>query len=435
MEKIIGQIVRNSDFQLGEDEIKEKVKHYVDDIKEKRYDFSSSSKEIYSQGKKKRVIYSFNSDSTESVICKYLKKRLDYTFHIKYPSRNKIINSLFSILPVIKDLNDFVIIRADFKSFFDSIIAKYIYVQYLEQSALSRKDKRLFEEYVENFKYCYAGLCLSNVMTEIVCRDFDKNLRAKLEKYGVVYCERYVDDILIILNSYISDEDVKKLIYESISEIFGNCPVRLNERKYRYICKRGISSSQEFDFLGYNFTMNYNTVTKKLSFLFGITEKKRQKYYNRFKKVFCEYAKDHNLELFRQRIKVLSTRVVITKELGRESFQWVTKGVIANYNELRNYLDYLDSNTEQFLKNVYLNLITETEIAMPGFFADSLTGESVYNLFSTLKRNRSTIYDNRIGIKLNDLVSVIKKINPSYYCGTKNYLQIVYEYLELLKIE
>ena len=83
MEKIIGQIVRNSDFQLGEDDIKEKVKHYVDDIKEKRYDFSSSSKEIYTQGKKKRVIYSFNSDSTESVICKYLKKKIGLYFSYK----------------------------------------------------------------------------------------------------------------------------------------------------------------------------------------------------------------------------------------------------------------------------------------------------------------------------------------------------------------
>jgi len=435
MEKLIEQIVRNNDLQLREDEVESKVKEYVKNIKDKRYDFSNCNKEIYTQGKKKRVIYSFDDNSVEAVLCKYLKRRLDYIFRIKYPSRNKIINSLFGTLPVIKDLNDFVIIRADFKSFFDNVISKYVYTNYIEESSLSRADKQLFENYVNTFKFCYAGLCLSNVMTEIICSDFDKNLRAKLDEYGVVYCERYVDDILIVLNSYISQTDIENLINDSIKEIFGICPVEINLHKYKYICKRRISDSQDFDFLGYNFILKYDIESNKISFLFGITEKKRKKYYNRFKQAFYEYSINHDIELFRQRTKIFSTRVVITKALGNNSFQWVAKGVVANYNELRYHLDCLDSETEKFLRNTYFNLIRELGLPMPYFIKDSLNGESAYNLYSCLKRNRSTIYDNKIGTKMNDLVAKVKKIKPSYYCGTKTYFQIVSEYLEMLKME
>ena len=49
------------------------------------------------------------------VICHYLKKCLDKVFKIEYASRSKIINLLFNTIPALKNMNDFVIIRADFK--------------------------------------------------------------------------------------------------------------------------------------------------------------------------------------------------------------------------------------------------------------------------------------------------------------------------------
>lgn len=98
-----------------------------------------------------------------------------------------------------KNMNDFVIVRADFKSFFDSVKSEYVYEKYILPSIIKREDKQLLEKYVENFKYCYAGLCLSNGMTEIVCKDFDIVLKARLSEYGVFFYERYVDDIGVSL--------------------------------------------------------------------------------------------------------------------------------------------------------------------------------------------------------------------------------------------
>lgn len=117
-------------------------------------------------------------------------------------------------------------------------------------SLLPRGDKDVLEKYIGEYKYCYAGLCLSNGMTEIVCRDFDKTLKARLTSYGVFFYERYVDDMLIMLNSYVSQDEIIDIINTTISETFGTCPVRLSTSpgKFSYISRRGLLASQKFNF-------------------------------------------------------------------------------------------------------------------------------------------------------------------------------------------
>ena len=181
------KVVQKLDYTLSDTDVTDVAQDCLNRIECESYDFATVNKELFTQGKKKRYIYSFDALSTENIICHYIKKQVDKVFKIKYASRSKIINGLFNTLPVIKDMNDFVIIRADFKSFFDSVLTKHVYDKYIRCSMLPREDKDILEQYVLKFKYCYAGLCLSNGMTEIVCRDFDKHVRAKLEKYGVFF--------------------------------------------------------------------------------------------------------------------------------------------------------------------------------------------------------------------------------------------------------
>lgn len=186
LENIRG-VIRKIDYTLTEDEIDDWCEACRYAIQTETYDFSSFSREVYSQSGKKRVIYSFPKLSVENMLSHYLKQQLDRAFHIKYASRSKIINLLFNTLVATKNMNDFVIVRADFKSFFDSVKSEYVYEKYILPSIIKREDKQLLEKYVENFKYCYAGLCLSNGMTEIVCKDFDIVLKARLSEYGVFF--------------------------------------------------------------------------------------------------------------------------------------------------------------------------------------------------------------------------------------------------------
>lgn len=199
----IRNIIRQMDYSKSEIEIDLLADDIKKNITNQLYDFSSYEKDIFTQQGKKRVVYSYPNLSTEAVLCQYLKKQIDRNFHINYASRNRIMNVFFNILPVIKDMNDFVIIRADFKSFFDSVLSMHVYDRYIKESIVLRRDKEILEQYMKEFKYCYAGLCLSNGLTEIVCREFDSRIRAHLSKYGMFFYERYVDDILLITNKYI----------------------------------------------------------------------------------------------------------------------------------------------------------------------------------------------------------------------------------------
>lgn len=435
LENIKG-VIRKIDYTLTEDEINDWSEACRNAIQNETYNFSSFTKEVYSQSGKKRVIYSFPKLSVENMLSHYLKKQLDRAFHIKYASRSKIINLLFNTLVATKNMNDFVIVRADFKSFFDSVKSEYVYEKYILSSIIKREDRQLLEKYVENFKYCYAGLCLSNGMTEIVCKDFDIVLKAKLSEYGVFFYERYVDDMLIMFNNYISEDRIKKIIRETIIEVFGPCPVRLSSGpgKFSYISRRNLVPSQSFNFLGYEFYI-LRKDNEIIDFEYGIAEKKRIKYSNMIGRAFINYKRTKNDEVFRQQLKIFSSRVVIARQILGSNFDWLTKGVIANYNELQNVCDHLNNDTKMFLSDLFYKLLKKYDIKRPYFIPKRTSNEeSVYNLYSNMKRNRSLLFEESIGVPKEVVLEWINKIDPSYSSYGKDYYRIVVEYLEMIKI-
>lgn len=430
-------VIRKMDYTLSDGEIDYLSGECRNAVQEETYDFSSFLKETYSQGRKKRIIYSFPKMSVENILSHYLKLQLDKAFHIKYSSRSKIINLLFNTIVAMKNMNDFVIVRADFKSFFDSVNSKYVYKKYILPSIIKREDKQLLEKYIDNFKYCYAGLCLSNGMTEIVCKDFDIVLKARLSEYGVFFYERYVDDMLIMFNNFISEDRVKNIIQETIHEVFGTCPVRLNNdsKKFSYISRRSLNTSQNFNFLGYEYFILKDSRKDEISFKYGIAKKKIIKYSNIIEIAFINYKSKANKELFRQQLKIFSSRVVIARQILGSSFDWLTKGVVANYNELQYFCDLLNDDTRTFLKDLFYQLLKKHNIKRPYFLPkQSSCEESIYNLYSNMKRNRTLLFEEKLGVPRDVVIDWIHKINPSYLTYGKDYYQIVIEYLEMIKI-
>ena len=438
----IRTVIRKIDYTLTDSSINYWATKCKNDLQNRTYDFSNYSKNIYSQSGKKRVIYSFPKLSVENILSHYLKYQLDRAFHVKYASRNKIINLLFNTLSATKNMNDFVIIRVDFKSFFDSVNSKHVYEKYISPSIIKRTDKQLLEQYIDDLEYCYAGLCLSNVMTEIICKDFDIVLKAKLSEHGVFFYERYVDDMLIMFNNFISEETIKNIINQSIHEVFGKYPLYLNDtgEKFSYITRRNLNEEQSFNFLGYEYFIYKNTDNKekkeKIEFKYGITEKKRSKYSNIIEHAFINYNKNEDIELFRQRLKVFSSRVVIARQILNNPFDWLTKGLVANYNELQHYYDYLDTETENFLKNLFYELLKKYQLNRPYFLPKTFeTEECIYNLYSNIKRNRTLLFEENIGIPKDVVLKWIYKIDPHYSSNNKDYYTIVIEYLDRLKIK
>ena len=233
----------------------------------------------------------------------------------------------------------------------------------------------------------------------------------------------------------LTPDEIIDIINTTISEIFGTCPVRLSTSpgKFSYISRRGLLVFQKFNFLGYEFFIN--EFNGNISFQYGITEKKRSRYSNIIERAFAQYAVNHDEELLRQRIKIFSSRVVIARQLMGTSFDWLTKGVIANYNELRNYTGYLHRDTKEFLENLYYILLRKYHLKRPYFIPRKCNEESIYNLFSNMKRNRTLLFEENIGIPKEVLLAWMLKIDASYSSRGKDYYRIVIDYLEKIKIE
>lgn len=446
MRQNLKAIIRKLDFTQSEETLDANVKAAVAVIDKGSYDFSNYTKQLFTRNGKKRQIYMFEALSVENILCHYLKSEIDNAFHVKYASRSKIIHLLFNSLPTIKDMNDFVIIRADFKDFFNSILTKHVFDEYIRDSVISRADKDILGQYVSVFEYCYAGLCLSNEMAEIVCRDFDRLIKARLEKYGVFFYERYVDDMFIMLKSYMSKDEFLQVTDAVIREVFGRCPVHLSMEpdKFSFITCRELQQSattisagtatEKLTFLGYEFFIDCaGSEPHSISFRYGISEKKRERYRHLIEPAFLDYVRYGNEELLRQRIKLFSARVVISRSLGNNRVEWLTNGITANYGELRYHIDELDSATEAYLKTLFTDILSERGVSTPYYLTTVGDQNSVYNLYSNLTRNRSIVFDKKIGVQRQDLVRWIRKIDPTYSDDNKQYYRIVMEYFELLK--
>ena len=141
------------------------------------------------------------------------------------------------------------------------------------------------------------------------------------------------------------------------------------------------------------------------------------------------------MEKLRQRIKLYSSRVVIGRALEGRNFDWLTKGVVANYNELRYRMGELSEETEVFLKKLYFHFLKKYNCKRPYFLTNKQNEESIYNLYSSLSRNRTLVFEKRIGISENTIIKWIKKLDPTYSERGKDYYRIVMDYLTILKIE
>lgn len=243
-----------------------------------------------------------------------------------------------------------------------------------------------------------------------------------------------------MFNNYISENRIKNIIRETIIEVFGSCPVRLSSSpgKFSYISRRNLVQSQNFNFLGYEFfilkTVNGRGV-EIIDFEYGIAEKKRTKYSNMIERAFINYKLTGNDEVFRQQLKIFSSRVVIARQILGSNFDWLTKGVIANYNELQNVCDYLNVDTKTFLSDLFYQLLRKYDIKRPYFLPKRTSNEeSIYNLYSNMKRNRSLLFEESIGVPQEVVLEWIHKIDPFYSAYGKDYYRIVVEYLEMIKI-
>ena len=420
------------------------IHEVVDDYNNENFDFTKYKEiNIKKMGKIRRT-KSFEPFSCEEILCIYLKRILDRKFHIKYPNRNEYIHSLFDIISALHNMNDYSIFRFDFEDFFNTVSSEYIFKKYILNSSLERYQIALFENFVTNTKYAYAGFNTSNILCEIVAKHFDEILSLKFKNYGLIFYRRYIDDGIIVFNRRVRAGLCISIINEAIQEAFFDksiptkfsCKTRLNDTKTKYISVRDLAisnSSDSFDFLGYQFVLSprFDSHNKiKTTFKYGITQNKIDKYSKRIDELVKAYKSDKDIELLRHRIKAFTCRTVY--QLPKyKSLIWKTKGFISNYQELRYRLNCLTDKTKDFLENSVDKAFVNNGVSIP-YFLKGKKEESIYNLYNNLKNYKTLLFIESIGISKDTLGRMCKQIG--IWDTTKGYDGLVRDYLIKVKV-
>ena len=185
------------------------------------YSFEDAEIIVLQQGTKKRLVKRYKDRySTESILCQCIKQVLDNDFKIRYPNRNKISRALFGILPTTIQMVDFTIVRFDFKDYFNSISTEYTYKKYIESRISDRFTRDLVGDFCKKTKYAFAGLPTSNAIAEIIAAEFDARIEQEFNSLGAVFYSRYIDDSVLILNKYVSQDSIRNKLDSILESVF-----------------------------------------------------------------------------------------------------------------------------------------------------------------------------------------------------------------------
>ena len=431
----------------SEQEIEDIVTRARKDLRERSYDFSRAEPQTLTQHGKPRYTKKYEDViSTENILCQCIKQILDKSFRIKYPNRNKLISELFNTITAILPMSDFTIVKFDFKEFFNSISSIYVFERYIKDKIPCRFDLDLIHKYVTETRFAYAGLGASNLIAEIIARQFDATVKAALVSKGVLFYARYIDDGIIIFNEHVERDEILCTLKQALSSIFKDsatrtlpmCKTRFNNNKFIHITKRGLSASYApFDFLGYEFYMRN---AGKVRVKYGITESKRNKYSKKIDKMVLEYKNSprnaDDTELLRHRIAAFTRRTVYQGKKYKNKL-WKVRGFISNYGELRYLLESgsMMHSTKVFLEWAVKRSFYQMGVDLPYFLMG--IQESAYNLYENMKKNKTLLLVEHIGYNKEHLGKLCMKIGISPYDinGRKrSYDKLVRDYLIEVKV-
>ena len=428
--------------KLSESAIAGVVSDALAALDEKSYDFSSFTHITLTQNGKTRKIKAFSPFSPEEILCVFIKRVLDRKYHIEYPNRNEFIHSLFDITNSLKDAIDYTIFRFDFKDFFNSVSASYVFEKCVTLKNIERWQIDLMKVFCDKTKYTYAGLNTSNILCEIIAKEFDEVLIQRFNNCGLIYYKRYIDDGILIFNQYLDQSKCIEIVNEAIQIVFYDksidsrkkCKTKLNSEKLNYITKRSLASTgkpESFDFLGYLFELRLSN--KTTAFRYGLTQNKIDKYEKRINSIIREFAAvtHPNQELLRHQIRGFSSRTVY-QVTRYKTVIWKSKGLISNYNELGLRMDQLTPETERFLKDCVFKAFSNNQVPLPYFMKGNYQ-QSVYCPYHNLKSNKTLLFVPMIGINMDTLKKMCRQVGIDVDNG-KSYDGLVRDYLIKVKV-
>lgn len=230
--------------------------------------------------------YSHGDTAAEYYALKQTAENIRRVYRVKQASRNEICSQ---ILNMIKDGYSYHVVRADIKTFYESVPQRNLVKKLDFDSLLSVKSRRILKQVLATYSTMTAGsdkgiprgVNVSADLAELYMRDLDERIK---QLDGVCFYARYVDDIIVLFAQPKHLESIPRL--PAISNLIESFDLEVNTEK---TFEESISEKPEFEYLGYLFRCNGKDSEVALSC------KKMERYHSRLSRVLRCYKRDKSI--------------------------------------------------------------------------------------------------------------------------------------------
>lgn len=191
----------------------------------------------------------------------FLSKQLQYNIHKTYGvSQGNRFQIVSQLVPLLDDKFPKVIVRADVKSFYESIPTSRLLSKINDDNLLSPSTRRFIRQVLKTYSNHVGsdigiprGIGVSAYLAELYLRVVDRELKRHPQ---LVYYQRYVDDIIAIYLPDINSVTPTKFL-DLVEEVFNKHELQLNKASDKYDeidLSESIEKDWKLTYLGYRFS-------------------------------------------------------------------------------------------------------------------------------------------------------------------------------------
>lgn len=253
--------------------------------------------------KGKQVFVPANMEDTFAI--RLLDRFTRRIYKVRQSDRNRIVRQLKVLL---KDSGRYHVLRLDIKDCFETIPFKQLINRFEEDLILSPQCIKLLNGVLSDLCLNHGltglprGLSISPTLAELYLEKLDERLSLHPD---VLYCARYVDDIIILTSS-----GNESSVESDIRRLMNELGLNLNFSNNKYYS--GPSNSAEFDYLGYSIKVTPRA-NKSNDVRLKISQSKLNKLKSRIALSFCDHKKNRNGALLKRRIEYLCMLKAVRK--------------------------------------------------------------------------------------------------------------------------
>ncbi len=276
----------------GKEELNTEINKLVSDLDNNTFSFLSL-KQTKINGK---IIYSF-TDLRDYIVAKLVNYQLYKAYEITLVDRDNISNQLTTFL---RESVGFTVYKFDVANFYESINRSRLLTKIINDQLIPLQSIRLLSDLLNhnNFSnnYLPRGLPLSSTLSEVFMEYVDKKIS---NLAGVYYYVRYVDDIILFVNSKACPDP--NYINKNVQIILNNEGLLLNlEKCTEFEIRKDSNTTSKLEYLGYEYNCKYNSLKVKIS------DKKISRFKRRIFYSIKDYCKTKDLQLLIERLQFLS---------------------------------------------------------------------------------------------------------------------------------